>query len=63
MRRGFTSTMLPQMLSLMIETIRSQGTPAEIEVLPGLAHGFGLGTGTSAEGWLDHAIAFWEENT
>lgn len=46
-----------------IETIRSQGTPAEIEVFPGLAHGFGLGTGTSAEGWLDHAVAFWEENT
>ena len=45
-----------------IETIRSQGTPAEIEVFPGLAHGFGLGTGTSAEGWLDHAVAFWEEN-
>lgn len=46
-----------------IETIRSHGTPAEIEVFPGLAHGFGLGTGTSAEGWLDHAVAFWEENT
>lgn len=46
-----------------IETIRSQGTPAKIEVFPGLAHGFGLGTGTSAEGWLDHAVAFWEENT
>ena len=48
---------------LQIETIRSQGIPAEIEVFPGLAHGFGLGTGTSAEGWLDHAVAFWEENT
>ena len=46
-----------------IETIRSQGTPAEIEVFPGLAHGFGLGTGTSAEGWLDHAVTFWEKNT
>ena len=46
-----------------IETIRSQGTPAEIEVFPGLAHGFGLGTGSTAEGWLDHAVAFWEENT
>ena len=33
-------------------------TPAEIEVFPGLAHGFGLGTGTSAEDWLDHAVAF-----
>ena len=28
----------------------------------GLPHGFGLGTGTVAEGWIDQAIAFWEEN-
>lgn len=28
---------------------------------PGLGHGFGLGTGTVAEGWLDQAAAFWEE--
>lgn len=27
---------------------------------PGLPHGFGLGTGTAAEGWIDQAIAFWE---
>ena len=29
-------------------------------VTPGLGHGFGLGTGTVAEGWLDQAAAFWE---
>lgn len=29
-------------------------------VVPGLGHGFGLGTGTVAEGWLDQAAAFWE---
>ena len=42
--------------------IRANGTPAEIEVFDGLGHGFGLGTGTSAEGWIDNAVAFWEEN-
>lgn len=26
----------------------------------GLSHGFGLGTGTVAEGWLDKAVKFWE---
>jgi hypothetical protein len=26
----------------------------------GLGHGFGLGTGTSAEGWVFDAIRFWE---
>ena len=43
-----------------IEQIRSQGTDAEIEVFEGLPHGFGLGEGTVAEGWIDRAIDFWE---
>lgn len=37
-------------------------TNAEIEVFRGLSHGFGLGEGTVAEGWIDHAVAFWKEN-
>ena len=45
-----------------IEAILRQGTPAEIDIYPGLAHGFGLGEGTVAEGWLDHAVTFWQEN-
>ena len=46
-----------------IEWIRSNGTAAEIEVFPGLSHGFGLGEGTVAEGWIDRAVKFWEQNT
>ena len=30
-------------------------------IRPGLPHGFGLGLGTPAEGWLDEALAFWNE--
>lgn len=45
-----------------IRRIQSQGTNAEIEVFNGLPHGFGLGEGTAAEGWLDNAVRFWEEN-
>lgn len=45
-----------------IKAIRAQGTDAEIEVFRGLSHGFGLGTGTVAEGWLDRAVEFWERN-
>jgi hypothetical protein len=26
---------------------------------PGVGHGFGLGIGTSAEGWIGKAIRFW----
>ena len=43
-----------------INAIKANGTDAEIEVFPGLSHGFGLGEGTVAEVWLDHAVAFWE---
>lgn len=43
-----------------IRRIRDKGTDAEIEVFEGLPHGFGLGEGTPAEGWLDHAADFWE---
>ena len=46
-----------------INAIRANGTDAEIEVFNGLSHGFGLGTGTVAEGWIDRAVEFWERNT
>ena len=45
-----------------INAIRANGTDAEIEIFDGLSHGFGLGIGTAAEGWLDNAVAFWERN-
>lgn len=32
----------------------------EIDVFNGLPHGFGIGEGTVAEGWIDNAVAFWE---
>ena len=43
-----------------INAIKANGTDAEIEIFDGLSHGFGLGTGTVAEGWLDRACEFWE---
>ena len=45
-----------------IHAIQANGTDAEIEVFHGLSHGFGLGTGTVAEGWIDRAVEFWERN-
>ncbi|MBR0095188.1 MAG: alpha/beta hydrolase, partial [Synergistaceae bacterium] len=44
-----------------IEAIKANGTDAMIEIFPGLSHGFGLGEGTIAEGWLDNAVRFWED--
>ena len=45
-----------------INAIKANGTDAEIEIFNGLSHGFGLGTGTAAEGWIDRAVKFWERN-
>ena len=43
-----------------LQVLSSFGIPTEFHHYPGLGHGFGLGTGTVAEGWLDEAVAFWE---
>ncbi|MDO5346737.1 MAG: alpha/beta hydrolase [Lachnospiraceae bacterium] len=37
------------------------GVDTEFHVYPGLGHGFGLGTGTAAEGWIYDAATFWEK--
>ena len=36
------------------------GIPTEFHHYKGLSHGFGLGTGTVAEGWINDAVDFWE---
>jgi len=43
-----------------INQIKANGTDAEIEIFENLPHGFGLGEGTIAQGWLDRAVKFWE---
>lgn len=45
-----------------IAAIQANGTDVMIEVFPGLSHGFGLGTGTVADGWIYNAVSFWERN-
>ena len=39
----------------------SYGIDTEFHAYENLPHGFGLGTGTVAEGWIDDAVAFWEK--
>ena len=43
-----------------LDELDELGIPTEFHHYPGLSHGFGLGTGTAAEGWIDQAAAFWE---
>ena len=49
-----------RVMQARLDAMRQAGIDTEFHVYPGLGHGFGLGTGTSAEGWLDDAVAFWE---
>lgn len=39
-----------------ISKIKANGTDAKIEIFDNLPHGFGLGEGTKAEGWINNAI-------
>ena len=45
-----------------VDRIKANGTDAMIEIFTGLPHGFGLGEGTIAEGWLNNAVKFWEKH-
>lgn len=45
-----------------LEQLSAMGIPTEFHVYEGLGHGFGIGTGTVAEGWMTDAIKFWESN-
>ncbi len=44
-----------------LERMTALGIDTEFHKYPGLSHGFGLGTGTAAEGWIEDAVAFWEK--
>ena len=44
-----------------LEKMEASGIPIEFHSYEGMPHGFGLGTGTVAEGWIDDAVAFWEK--
>jgi acetyl esterase/lipase len=50
----------PAVMERRVKVLRKEGTPVEFHEYEGLGHGFGLGTGTSAEGWVFEAIRFWE---
>lgn len=50
----------PSVMERRVAALRRAGTEAEFHPYSGLGHGFGPGTGTSADGWLDRAVRFWE---
>ena len=44
-----------------VENLRKAGVEVEYHGYKNAGHGFGLGKGTDAEGWLDLAVQFWEK--
>jgi acetyl esterase/lipase len=50
----------PVTMKRRVEALRKSGTKVEYREYKGLGHGFGLGVGTAAEGWIFEAIRFWE---
>lgn len=50
-----------RVMQARLETMQQAGIDTEFHVYSGLGHGFGLGIGTSAEGWINDAVAFWEK--
>jgi acetyl esterase/lipase len=51
----------PSVMEKRVAALRRSGAEVEFHRYRGLGHGFGPGTGTSAEGWLDLAVRFWEK--
>ena len=44
------------------QALIKNNVPHKYEKFFALPHGIGLGEHTSAEGWLENALAFWKEN-
>lgn len=45
-----------------VKNLRAAGVAVEYRRYRTAGHGFGLGNGTDAEGWVDHAVQFWEKH-
>jgi len=45
-----------------VEDLRRAGVEVDYRRFQSAGHGFGLGTGTDAEGWLDSAVRFWRRH-
>lgn len=52
----------PAVMQRRIDNLKAAGIDAELHIYPNLGHGFGMGYGTSAEGWIDLALRFWEKH-
>ena len=52
----------PDVMKRRADALAALGIDVEFHLYPNLGHGFGIGLGTSAEDWVDDAVAFWERH-
>ncbi len=52
----------PSTMERRVTALRQVGAQVEYHRYPSVGHGFGLGVGTSAEGWIADAIRFWKDS-
>jgi hypothetical protein len=45
-----------------VENLKNAGVEVEYRRNESAGHGFGLGTWSDAEGWLDLAVCFWQNH-
>lgn len=51
----------PAAMATRVNTLRCIGTPVEFHTYRGVAHGFGTGQGSPAQGWIEQATQFWQQ--
>ena len=54
------STVSPENTKRMAAALKANSIPFCCEIFPGVDHGVGPGTGSAAEGWIEHAVEFWK---
>lgn len=52
----------PAVVEKRIDNLKKAGIDAEFHKYKNVEHGFGLGKETTAEGWINKAISFWEKH-
>lgn len=51
----------PRTMERRTDALKQAGITAEFHLYRHAGHGFGTGEGTDAEGWMEHAVHFWEQ--
>ena len=52
----------PRVMERRIMALNAAGVDTKFHLYRNAGHGFGLGTGTDAEGWIDYAVHFGEQH-